>query len=164
MRSASPRDLSRRGSYRFFPLITAVRDSGFGCVADSTDCTVARPSAQNSNAMSAGFRWETHSLANRFWEFAVGPNAVNDREGRYTGGLKGAFSHSIGCPGKEMPCFAWYDSRPGTALGRTRCLVPSFDGAFLSHDSKDALWDKFYTAAPPRRRQSVEQYKIVKRA
>ncbi|MFK4719346.1 hypothetical protein ABIE89_000446 [Bradyrhizobium niftali] len=46
----------------------------------------------------------------------------------------------------------------------TRCLVPGFDGAFLSHDSKDALWDKFYTAAPPRRRQSVEQYKIVKRA
>ena len=44
------------------------------------------------------------------------------------------------------------------------CLVPGFDGAFLSHDSKDALWDKFYTAAPPRRRQSVEQYKIVKRA
>lgn len=47
---------------------------------------------------------------------------------------------------------------------RSRCLVPSFDGAFLSHDSKDALWVKFYTAAPPRRRQSVEQYKIVKRA
>src|SRR6516162_9013910 len=44
------------------------------------------------------------------------------------------------------------------------CLVPSFDGASLSHDSKEALWDKFYTAAPPRRRQSVEQYKIVKRA
>jgi hypothetical protein len=44
------------------------------------------------------------------------------------------------------------------------CLVPSFDGALLSHDSRDALWDKFYTAAPPRRRQSVEQYKIVKRA
>jgi hypothetical protein len=31
-------------------------------------------------------------------------------------------------------------------LGRTRCLVPSFNGAFLSHDSRDALWDKFYTA------------------
>src|SRR6516164_10786699 len=45
-----------------------------------------------------------------------------------------------------------------------RCLVLDFDGASLSHDSKEALWDKFYTAAPPRRRQSVEQYKIVKRA
>ncbi len=39
------------------------------------------------------------------------------------------------------------------------CLVPRFDLAFLSHDSKDALWDKFYTAVPARRRQSVKQYK-----
>jgi hypothetical protein len=31
----------------------------------------------------------------------------------------------------------------------SRRLVPGFDGAFLSRDSKDALWDKFYTAAPP---------------
>jgi hypothetical protein len=44
------------------------------------------------------------------------------------------------------------------------CLVPSFDGAFLSHDANDALWDKYYTAAPPRWRQSVEQYKTVKKA
>jgi hypothetical protein len=49
-------------------------------------------------------------------------------------------------------------------VSEPRCLVPDFDGASLSHDSKEALWDKFYTAAPPRRRQSVEQYKIVKRA
>src|SRR5262249_8362506 len=27
--------------------------------------------------------------------------------------------------------------------------------------SKDALWDRFYTAAPPRQRQSVEQYKYA---
>jgi hypothetical protein len=26
-------------------------------------------------------------------------------------------------------------------------LIPGFDGAFLSHESKDALWDKFYTSA-----------------
>ena len=45
--------------------------------------------------------------------------------------------------------------------GLLGCLVPRFDGAFLSHDSKDALWDKFYTAAPPRRRQSVEQYEYI---
>ena len=25
------------------------------------------------------------------------------------------------------------------------CFVPDFDGAFLSSDSKDALWDRFYT-------------------
>ena len=29
---------------------------------------------------------------------------------------------------------------------------------------KDTLWAKFYTGAPARQRQSVEQYKIVKRA
>src|ERR1700722_8102960 len=45
-----------------------------------------------------------------------------------------------------------------------RCLVPSFDGAFLSRDSKDALWAKFYTGAPRRQRRSVERYSIVKRA
>jgi hypothetical protein len=32
-----------------------------------------------------------------------------------------------------------------SALWRARCLVPGFDGAFLSHDSKDALWEKFYS-------------------
>jgi hypothetical protein len=45
-----------------------------------------------------------------------------------------------------------------------RCFVPDFDGAFLSSDSKDALWDKFYTGAPQRQRRSVERYNIVKRA
>jgi hypothetical protein len=51
-----------------------------------------------------------------------------------------------------------------SSLIELRCLIPDFDGAFLSHESKDALWDRFYTAAPQRRRQSVERYKIVKRA
>ena len=43
-------------------------------------------------------------------------------------------------------------------------MIPDFDGAFLSQAWKDALWDKFYTAAPRRQRRCVEQYKIVKRA
>ena len=46
----------------------------------------------------------------------------------------------------------------------SRCLIPGFDGAFLSHETKDALWDKFCTAAPQRQRRSVERYNIVKRA
>lgn len=46
----------------------------------------------------------------------------------------------------------------------TRCLVPDFNGAIFSDKWKEALWDKFYTAAPQRHRQCVEQYKIVKRA
>jgi len=45
-----------------------------------------------------------------------------------------------------------------------RCLVPDFNGAIFSDKWKEALWDKFYTAAPQRHRQCVEQYKIVKRA
>lgn len=47
---------------------------------------------------------------------------------------------------------------------KARCLVPDFNGAIFSDKWKEALWDKFYTAAPQRHRQCVEQYKIVKRA
>jgi iron complex outermembrane recepter protein len=44
------------------------------------------------------------------------------------------------------------------------CLVPALDGALYEQQWKDAQWDRFYTGAPGRLRQSVEQYKIVKRA
>ena len=55
--------------------------------------------------------------------------------------------------------------RAGKPRGRTaRCFVPHFDGAFLSSDSKDALWDRFFMGAPQRQRRSVERYSIVKRA
>jgi hypothetical protein len=40
-------------------------------------------------------------------------------------------------------------------------LIPRFDGASLSPESKDALWARFFTGAPPRRRRSVERYSIV---
>ena len=45
----------------------------------------------------------------------------------------------------------------------TKCLVPAFDGAYFSHEWKEALWGRFYTGAPPRQRRSVERYSIVKR-
>jgi integrase/recombinase XerD len=45
-----------------------------------------------------------------------------------------------------------------------RCLIPRFDGTIFSEAWKEALWDRFYTAAPPRQRQPVERYSIVKRA
>jgi hypothetical protein len=48
--------------------------------------------------------------------------------------------------------------------GVTRCLIPDFDGAIFSATWKEAPWDKFFTDAPQRRRQSVERYNIVKRA
>src|SRR5579871_143230 len=47
---------------------------------------------------------------------------------------------------------------------RARCLVPGFDGALFGRQWKDALWARYSTGAPARQRQSVEQYKIVKRA
>ena len=42
----------------------------------------------------------------------------------------------------------------------TRCLIREFDGAVFSLEWKEALWARFFTGAPPRLRQSVEQYKI----
>jgi hypothetical protein len=56
--------------------------------------------------------------------------------------------------------------RPAIAIARQigECLIPGFDGAFLSNDWTEALWAKFFTGAPPRQRRSVERYKIVKRA
>ena len=54
--------------------------------------------------------------------------------------------------------------RKPCARSEARCLVSGFDGALFSSESKDALWARFYTAAPRRQRRSVEQYKIVKRA
>lgn len=46
----------------------------------------------------------------------------------------------------------------------TRCLIPVFDGAISARQWRDSLWDKFYTGAPQRQRQSVERYNIVKKA
>jgi hypothetical protein len=43
-------------------------------------------------------------------------------------------------------------------------LIPEFDGAIFSLEWKEALWARFVTGAPQRLRQSVEHYKIVKRA
>jgi hypothetical protein len=40
-------------------------------------------------------------------------------------------------------------------------LIPGFDGALFSPEWRDALWDRFCTAAPQRLRRSVEQYSIV---
>jgi HTH-like domain len=49
-------------------------------------------------------------------------------------------------------------------LSNPRCLVPGFDGALFSPAWRDALWARFFTAAPPRQRRSVERYSVVKRA
>lgn len=41
------------------------------------------------------------------------------------------------------------------------CLIPELDGAPLSADLRDALWDRFFTATPQRQRRSVERYSII---
>jgi len=53
----------------------------------------------------------------------------------------------------------------GTAatLGHPRCLIPRCGGTIDHHAARDALWAKFSTAAPARRRRSVAQYNYVKR-
>lgn len=42
-------------------------------------------------------------------------------------------------------------------------MVPEFGGAFFMDERKDALWDRFYTGAPIRLRQTVEQYNVPRR-
>jgi hypothetical protein len=66
----------------------------------------------------------------------------------------------------ELPCTE--SRRAGLVFGailipllpKPRCLVPAFDGAFLSREWKEALWARFYTGAPLRQRR----YNVVKRA
>jgi IS5 family transposase len=52
----------------------------------------------------------------------------------------------------------------GQFVLHARCLIPGFDGAPLSSESKEALWARFFMGAPRRQRRSVERYSIVKRA
>jgi putative transposase len=54
--------------------------------------------------------------------------------------------------------------RTAFTIRALECLIPGFDGASLSSESKDALWARFFMGAPRRQRRSVERYSIVKRA
>src|SRR5690606_19213199 len=38
--------------------------------------------------------------------------------------------------------------RYGVSFDIARCLIPRFDGAILSLEWKEAIWDRFVTAAP----------------
>ncbi|WP_207209918.1 hypothetical protein, partial [Tropicimonas sp. IMCC6043] len=41
---------------------------------------------------------------------------------------------------------------------KPRCLIPRFDGAIHSLEWKEALWDRYVTAAPRPRTPSEQQY------
>lgn len=47
--------------------------------------------------------------------------------------------------------------RTPCAIQVVRCLVPEFDGAIFTSEWRDALWARFFTAAPRRLRRSVER-------
>ena len=46
----------------------------------------------------------------------------------------------------------------GWPVAECVCLIPRFDGAILSKEWKEALLDKFVTAAPRPRTPSEQQY------
>ncbi|BCH65128.1 hypothetical protein RvVAT039_23440 [Agrobacterium vitis] len=64
---------------------------------------------------------------------------------------------------RVLSIMSWVARSPDALLA-PRCLIPDFNGALFSLEWKEALWARFYTVAPQRQRQSVEQHKIVKRA
>ncbi|MFV0409164.1 MAG: hypothetical protein ACK5LJ_05545, partial [Paracoccus sp. (in: a-proteobacteria)] len=63
-------------------------------------------------------------------------------------------------PASSTPvhCRAEAADNGGSGFGAASCLIPRFDGAILSLEWKDALWDKFVTAAPRPRTLSEQQY------
>ena len=93
---------------------------------------------------------------------AAGGSALEVTGHAGSGKALGILGRGVGMP---MAIASGIDQAQREGLkGEISCLVPEFNGAFLSTEWKEALWARFYTAAPRRQRQSVEQYKIVKRA
>ena len=83
------------------------------------------------------------------------------------GAIEGNWRRLLFLPGGQLRLNRDNGIRDGgdlTARMMPSCLIPGFDGAPLSGDLRDALWDRFFTAAPQRQRRSVERYSIVKRA
>jgi hypothetical protein len=49
----------------------------------------------------------------------------------------------------RVGCLPFYGrARTSCPHGPSSCFVPDFNGAFLSSDSKDALWDRFFMGTP----------------
>src|SRR4051794_11162338 len=54
--------------------------------------------------------------------------------------------------------------RGRSGRGWPRCLIPRCGDTYDHHAARDALWVRFFTEAPQRRRRSVARYSYVKRA
>ena len=78
--------------------------------------------------------------------------------------LRRQISPRATCSCNPKHCFQEESIVGATASSVSNCLIPGFDGAIFSHEWKEALWPKFCTGAPPRKRRSVERCNIVKRA
>jgi hypothetical protein len=51
-----------------------------------------------------------------------------------------------------------YNLKADYPMVAPRCLIPRFDGAILSLEWKEAVWNKFVTGAPRPRTPSEQQY------
>ena len=68
-------------------------------------------------------------------------------------------------PGQRLSLIRRYQARLlQPSASPSRCLISDFDGAVFSHEWKDALWARFFTAALQRQRRFVTRCSIVKRA
>jgi subtilisin family serine protease len=82
-------------------------------------------------------------LGTNFGNDARGIGYDSDGHGTHVASIIGANRNAFGMRGVA------YD---------VRCLIPRFDGAIFSLEWKEALWDKYFTAAPRPRTPSEQQY------
>jgi 1-aminocyclopropane-1-carboxylate deaminase/D-cysteine desulfhydrase-like pyridoxal-dependent ACC family enzyme len=84
------------------------------------------------------------------------------RSGLETIGAQADMAASLKTTVESLQVLTWAGELAGVSMGEieqaTRCLIPRFDGAILSQEWKEALWDRFVTAAPRPRTPSEQQY------
>jgi uncharacterized protein involved in response to NO len=101
--------------------------------------TLAEMSRRLFQAHAAGEVWAVAGRASDFFGPGVRQSIMGER--LWPALLKGKTVDWFGDPDMPHPC-----------------LIPRFDGAILSREWKEALWDKFVAAAPRPRSPSERQY------